>query len=66
VLPEITDVHDVCQKQTQLEQCKSDSKTNNMVPEVSVSTSPLFCEEDRETDEFLNAMYKKKVSDEIR
>ncbi|PKK56103.1 hypothetical protein RhiirC2_800747, partial [Rhizophagus irregularis] len=66
VLPEITDVHDVCRKQTQLEQCKPDSKTNNMVPEVSVSTSPPFCEEDRETDEFLNAVYKKKVGDEIR
>jgi hypothetical protein len=66
VLTEITDVHDVCQKQTQLEQCKPDSKTNNMVPEVSVSTSPPFCEEDRVTDEFLNAMYKKKVGDEIR
>src|SRR3954464_13572654 len=36
-LPEITDVHDVCRKQTQLEQCKPDSKTNNTVPEVSVS-----------------------------
>ena len=66
VLPEITDVHDVCWKQTQLEQCKPDSKTNNTVPEVSVSTSPPFCEEDRETDEFLNAVYKKKVGDEIR
>jgi len=67
VLPEITDVHDVCWKQTQLEQCKPDSKTNNTVPEVSVSTSPPFCEEDdRETDEFLNAVYKKKVGDEIK
>ena len=66
VLPEITDVHDVCWKQTQLEQCKPDSKTNNTVPEISVSTSPPFCEEDRETDEFLNAVYKKKVGDEIR
>jgi hypothetical protein len=37
-----------------------------MVPEVSMSTSPPFCEEDRETDEFLNAVYKKKVGDEIR
>jgi len=66
VLPEITDVHDICWKQTQLEQCKPDSKTNNTVPEVSVSTSPPFCEEDRETDEFLNTVYKKKIGDEIR
>ena len=66
VLSELTDAHDVCWKQTQLEQCKPDSKTNNTVPEVSVSTSPPFCEEDRETDEFLNAVYKKKVGNEIR
>ena len=31
-----------------------------------MSTSPPFCEEDRKTDKFLNAIYKKKVSDEIR
>ena len=31
-----------------------------------MSTSPPFYEEDKETDEFLNVMYKKKVSDEIR
>ncbi|RIA98924.1 hypothetical protein C1645_812094 [Glomus cerebriforme] len=31
VLPEITDVYDICQKQTQLKQCKPDSKTNNTV-----------------------------------
>ena len=61
VLPEITDVHDICWKQTQLEQCKPDSKTNNTISEISVSTSPPFCEEDRETDEFLNVVYKKKV-----
>ena len=58
--------YDVCWKQTQLEQCKPDSKTNNTISEVSVSTSPPFCEEDRETDEFLNTVYKKKIGDEIR
>ena len=31
-----------------------------------MSTSSPFCEENRETDEFLNAVYKKKVGDEIR
>ena len=65
VLLEITDIHDVYQKQTQFEQYKSNSKTNNMVSKVSVSTSPSFCKKNRETDEFLNAVYKKKVGNEI-
>ena len=34
VLPEITDVHNVCRKQTQLKQCKPNGKTNNTVGRV--------------------------------
>ncbi|CAG8748615.1 10528_t:CDS:2, partial [Funneliformis mosseae] len=41
VLPEITGVHDICRKQTQLEQCKPDSKTNNTVLEREPDSETL-------------------------
>ncbi|GES74903.1 hypothetical protein GLOIN_2v1739352 [Rhizophagus clarus] len=36
------------------------------LPEVTVTASPSFCEEDRKTDEFLDLVQKKSVSDGIR
>ncbi len=37
-----------------------------MLPEVTILASPLLCEEDRKTDEFLDLVQKKSVSDGIR
>ncbi|CAG8786922.1 29266_t:CDS:1, partial [Racocetra persica] len=36
------------------------------LPEVAVTASPSLCEEDRKTDEFLDLVQKRSVSDRIR
>ncbi|RIA79595.1 hypothetical protein C1645_840321 [Glomus cerebriforme] len=37
-----------------------------IVPEITVPTSPLLCKDDRKTDEFLDMVQKKSVSNRIR
>src|ERR1044072_2032223 len=41
-------------------------EANVIVPEITVPASPSLCEDDRKTDEFLDMVQKKSVSDRIR
>ncbi|CAB5384768.1 unnamed protein product [Rhizophagus irregularis] len=47
-------------------QLKHHAPVCEAVPEITVPVSPSLCEDDKKTDEFLDLVQKKSVSDRIR
>jgi hypothetical protein len=65
-MPEISSANVSDSNIAQLKHHMPVCEANVIVPEITVLASPSLCEDDRKTDEFLDLVQKKSVSDRIR